>query len=142
MAHYAFLDENNVVVEVITGVNESTTENLPNGFDSWEQWYGEFKGMTCKRTSYNTKGGKHYSRETGKWSKGRQFRGNYAGIGYIYDEELDAFYAPKPYESWEFNAETYTWEAPVPYPDDDKIYNWDESIRGWVLNEAYNPGDS
>ena len=59
MAHYAFINENNKVTEVITGKNENDTEDLPNGFDSWEEWYGDFRGQTCKRTSYNTHGNVH-----------------------------------------------------------------------------------
>ena len=119
MAHYAFLDENNVVVEVIVGKNENE-----DGVD-WEQKYAEFRGQTCKRTSYNTIGGKHLE-------NGIPFRKNYACIGYLYDSNLDAFVPPKPYESWTLNLETCLWDSPIPYPDDKKNYSWDESQKLWV----------
>ena len=73
MAHYAFLDENNKVVEVITGIDEDNTSELPEGFSSWEEWYGNFRGMTCKRTSYNTVDGVHNL-------GGTPYRGTYAEI--------------------------------------------------------------
>lgn len=117
MAHYAFLDENNVVTEVIVGKDE-------NNFD-WETQYGMFRGQKCKRTSYNTRGGVHIE-------GGTPFRKNYAGIGYIYDEEKDAFIPPKPFESWILDEETCLWNAPVTYPTDGKIYRWDEVILNWV----------
>ena len=63
------------------------------------------------------------------------FRKNYAGIGYIYDSALDAFYAPQPYPSWTLNEDTCLWEAPVAYPDDDKMYDWDEETTSWVETE-------
>tara|TARA_R100001082_G_scaffold55654_1_gene30679 strand:+ start:2641 stop:3027 length:387 start_codon:yes stop_codon:yes gene_type:complete len=124
MAHYAFLDENNIVTEVIPGVNEDTKDDLPDGFDSWEAWYGNFRGQTCKRTSYNTYGNEH---KLG----GTPFRGNYAGINYIYDESNDVFYLPKPYDSWVLNTSTWIWEAPVDYPDDGKFYVWNEDNTSW-----------
>lgn len=132
MAHYAFLDDNNIVTEVIVGVDET---QLIEGKDP-EIWYGQFRGQTCKRTSYNTKGGKHYSHETGKWSKERQFRGNYAGVGYRYDDDLDAFIPPKPFDSWILNEETYSWDAPIPDPDDGNDYKWNEPEQKWDLIEA------
>jgi hypothetical protein len=122
MAHYAFLDENNIVTEVITGVNET---ELLEGLDP-ETWYGNFKNQTCKRTSYNTQGGVHRNDET-------PFRVNYAGIGYSYDEDLDAFIAPQPFDSWTLNEETCQWEAPTEYPTDGGIYNWNESTLSWDL---------
>ena len=96
MAHYAFINEDNIVVEVITGVDETETETLPEGFDSWEEWYADFRGQTCKRTSYNTSGGEHIL-------DGVPFRGNFAGIGMIYDEAKDVFYSEQPYPSWVLN---------------------------------------
>ena len=99
MAHYAFLDENNIVTEVIVGKDEGE-----DGID-WEQFYGEFRGQVCKRTSYNTLGGVHL---TG----GTPFRMNYAGIGFIYDPVLDAFYSPCPQEGWVFDSATCTWLHP------------------------------
>jgi hypothetical protein len=122
MAHYAFLDENNVVTQVIVGNDEE------NGID-WEQHYGEFQGQTCKRTSYNTIGGVH----TGG---GTPFRKNYAGIGYTYDEQKDAFIPPKPFPSWLLNEKTCLWNTPIPYPSDKKSYEWDESTISWVEKNA------
>lgn len=110
MAHYAFLDENNVVTEVIPGVDEN---ELIEGLTP-EVWYGNFRGQRCIRTSYNG-----------------NIRKNYAGIGYIYDEERDAFIPPKPYQSWILNEDTCTWEAPLPVPNDGKFYTWNENRREW-----------
>ena len=109
MAHYAFLDSNNIVTEVIVGKNEGE-----DGID-WEQHYGEFRGQTCKRTSYNN-----------------NIRKNYAGIGYTYDSERDAFISPKPYASWVLNETTCRWDAPVAMPTDDKLYTWNEETINWV----------
>lgn len=133
MAHYAILDENNLVVKVINGIDET---ELIEGKDP-ETWYGDFYEKPCKRTSYNTRNGKHYNHETGKWSKERQFRGNYAGIGFIYNEDLDAFIPQKPFDSWLLNSNIYAWEAPIPYPEDGNYYRWDESKKNWVLVEEF-----
>lgn len=125
MAHYAFLDQNNIVTEVIVGKNENE-----DGVD-WEQHYGAFRGQTCKRTSYNTHGGAHLN-------DGTPFRKNYAGIGYSYNTTLDAFIPPKPYASWLLNEGTCLWDSPIPRPDDDLSYYWDEDLyqsdntKGWV----------
>ena len=124
MAHYAFLNDNNIVTEVITGVDEDAKDTLPEGFDSWEDWYADFRGQTCKRTSYNTSAGEH----TGE---GTAYRGNYAGIGYTYDSENDVFYAPKPYSKWVLNESSWTWEAPEEYPDDGKEYVWNDNKGEW-----------
>jgi hypothetical protein len=121
MAHYAFLDENNIVTEVIVGKDDDET-----GID-WEQHYGEFRGQVCKRTSYNTRGGVYY----GKFGEA-PFRKNYAGIGFTYDAQRDAFIPPKPNLSWVLNDNTCLWEAPVPYPDDGKPYRWDEEAVTWI----------
>jgi hypothetical protein len=118
MAHYAFLDGNNIVTEVIVGKNEGE-----EGID-WEQWYGEFRGQVCKRTSYNTQGGVHTS-------GGEPYRKNYAGIGYSYDAERDAFIPPKPFDSWLLNEDSCLWEAPVPHPTDGGFYNWNEETQNW-----------
>ena len=97
MAHYAFIDENNAVTEVIVGKDEGE-----DGID-WEVWYEEFRGQTCKRTSFNTRGGVH---ELG----GTPFRKNYAGIGFIYDPTRDAFIPPKPEgDGWILDEETCLW---------------------------------
>jgi hypothetical protein len=121
VAHYALLDENNIVTQVITGLDET---ELIEGLDP-ETWYGNFHNQTCKRTSYNTFAGEHRL-------GGVPFRKNYAGIGFTYDPELDAFIAPKRYESWILNEETCLWEAPIPKPDDALIYAWDEETLSWV----------
>jgi hypothetical protein len=120
MAHYAFLDVNNIVTEVIVGKNEGE-----DGIN-WEQHYGEFRKQICKRTSYNTQGGVHNS-------GGTAYRKNYAGIGYSYDPVRDAFIPPKPYASWVLNEDTCLWSAPVAMPvEEGKIYNWDEPTVAWV----------
>lgn len=119
MAHYAFLNSNNVVTEVIVGKNESE-----DGVD-WEQWYGDFRGQVCKRTSYNTIGNLH---RTG----GTPYRGNYAGIGYTYREDIDAFVPPQPYPSWILDS-NFVWQAPVDMPNDNQIYNWNEKNQAWEV---------
>ena len=121
MAHYAFLDENNIVTDVIVGRDENETVD---GISSWEDYYGTFHGQTCKRTSYNTVGNQH--------PNGTPFRGNYAGIGYTYDPILDAFIPPQPFPSWVLNETTCLWDAPVSYPDDGLDYVWDEDTTSWV----------
>jgi len=120
MAHYAFLDINNIVTEVIVGKDEGE-----GGID-WEQHYGEFRGQTCKRTSYNTTGGVHNN-------GGAPYRKNYAGIGYTYDAGRDAFISPQPFVSWVLNNGTCIWEAPTPMPTEaGKFYRWDEPTTSWV----------
>ena len=119
MAHYAFLDENNIVTEVIVGKDEGE-----DGVD-WEQHYGAFRGQLCKRTSYNTYGGVHSG-------GGTPYRKNYAGIGYTYDAGRDAFIPPQPFASWQLNEDTCLWNAPVPYPDDGQRYTWDEDTTNWL----------
>lgn len=114
MAHYAFLDENNIVTEVIVGIDET---ELIEGKDP-EVWYGEFRGQVCKRTSYNG-----------------NIRKNYAGIGFIYDEEKDAFIPPKPYSSWILNEDTCQWEPPISMPEDDNFYIWDEFSTSWSIQQ-------
>ena len=121
MAHYAFLNENNIVIEVITGKEE--------GNFNWEQQYGIIRGQPCKRTSYNTFGGTH---KLGKIP----FRKNYAGIGFTYDETRDAFIPPKIYNSWVLNEQTCLWEAPISMPNDNNIYSWNESTLTWDIVEV------
>ena len=122
MAHYALLDENNIVTQVIVGPDE----NL-DGVD-WEQNYANLYSQTCKRTSYNTYGNQH---ELG----GTPFRGNYASSQFTYDEVNDVFIAPKPFNSWLLNETTWLWEAPVAYPSDDNFYTWNEETQSWDLVE-------
>jgi hypothetical protein len=127
MAHYAILDANNVVINVITGLDEGT-----DGVD-WEDFY------KAKRTSYNTVGGVYYNpRSPGvpMLDQSKAFRKNYAYIGGTYDPVRDAFIPPKMYPSWVLNEQTCLWEAPVPMPShnhpDDDIY-WDEENLTWVI---------
>ena len=121
MAHYAVLNEKNIVTQVFVGRDE---DDLPDGIDDWETYYAP-EGHTVKRTSYNTVGGQHVL-------GGTPFRGNYAGRGFTYDETLDAFLPPKPYASWTLNETTYCWEAPVVMPDDGGRYVWVEELGDWV----------
>ena len=111
MDYYAFLDENNIVTEVIPGKDQGS-ENT-----DWEQWYGEFRGQVCKR-----------SRTDG-------FRKNYASIGYTYDATRDAFIPPQLFSSWVLNEDTCLWNAPVEMPTDGQRYYWDEATTSWVVNE-------
>lgn len=122
MAHYAFLDQNNVVINVITGRNEG--EQGLTG-EEWEAYYGSFQGNRCLRTSYNTRGGLHKA-------GGVPFRKNYAGPGFLYDENRDAFVPPQPYASWLLNEDSCLWEPPVPMPNDGQKYSWDETVEDWV----------
>lgn len=115
MAHYAFLDQSNTVTEVIVGIDET---ELIEGLDT-ETWYGNFRGQSCKRTSYNGK-----------------IRYNYAGIGYTYDPIDDAFIAPKPYPSWVLNSKKQ-WEPPIAYPTDGKLYGWNEETGEWLETDPF-----
>lgn len=111
MAHYAFLDENNIVTQVIVGREET---EIFDGIDDWEVYYGNLHGQKCVRTSYNG-----------------NIRKNYASIGFTYDEARDAFIPPQPYPSWILNEETCQWEAPIVYPEDGIMYEWDEESGDW-----------
>ena len=113
MAHYAFLNENNIVTEVIVGIDET---ELIEGLDT-ETWYANFRGQTCKRTSYN-----------------HQIRKQYAGIGYKYDAEADVFIAPQPYPSWSLD-DNFDWQPPTPRPEG-VDWNWNEDLGEWVNGEA------
>jgi hypothetical protein len=84
------------------------------------------------QTSYNTRGNVHYGQD-GNPDGGVALRGNYAGIGYIYDPVIDAFYAPQPYPSWALNHSTWSWEAPIAMPQDGKTYVWDETAKNWEV---------
>ena len=108
MAHYAFLDSNNIVTEVIVGINET---ELIEGLDP-ETWYGNLRNQVCKRTSYNG-----------------NIRGTYAGIGFTYDEQEDIFIIPQPFPSWTRMGSF--WQAPVAHPEDGKLYAWNEETGSW-----------
>jgi hypothetical protein len=129
MAHYTFLDDNNLVTEVIVG-----KEEFENGID-WEIHYGNFRNKVCKRTSYNTIGGIHYNPITNQPSEDqiKAFRKNYAGIGYYYDNIRDAFIPPKPFPSWTLDEFSCLWQSPIPYPNDGNMYEWNEETLSWDL---------
>jgi hypothetical protein len=120
MAHYAFLNMQNKVTEVIVGKDET------DGPTNWEMHYGNLREQVCKRTSYNTRGGVHLD-------GGVAFRKNYAGIGYTYDETRDAFIPSQPFDSWVLNETSCLWEAPIAYPDDGQQYTWNEETTSWDL---------
>ena len=126
MAHFAKIGLNNKVIgvhvlhdNVLKDANGAEQEVL--GIDFLTKLHG---WAIWKQTSYNTKGGVHTL-------GGTPFRKNYAGIGYTYDEERDAFITPKPFPSWTLNEDTCYWEAPVAYPDDGKKYEWNEETTNW-----------
>jgi hypothetical protein len=110
MAHYAFLDNNNVVTQVIVGIDET---ELIEGLDP-ETWYGNFRGQTCRRTSYNNK-----------------IRKKYAGIGDLYDSVNDVFIAPQPYPSYSLD-ENFNWKAPTPRPEGVWAWYWNDRATVWV----------
>jgi len=126
MAHFAKLDENNIVVFVTAGRDED---------DGKEAELSERTGHTYKQTSYNTDAGVHYDPNTGEPSadQSKAFRYNYAGLGYSYDEERDAFISPKKFDSWVIDETTCTWTSPVPYPEDGKNHVWNEDSQSWKL---------
>jgi hypothetical protein len=113
MAHYAYLDENNIVTGVIVGIDET---QLIEGLDT-ETFYGNAAGQTCKRTSYNN-----------------NIRGTYAGIGYKYNAAEDIFITPQPYPSWVRTGSF--WNAPIPMPTDGAIYSWNEDDLNWQVVES------
>lgn len=124
MSHFAKLDENNVVVFVTVGRQED---------DGREEELIARTGDVYKQTSYNTRGGVHYNAETGEPSadQSKALRYNYAGIGFTYNPERDAFIPPKPFDSWVLNEDTRLWDAPIPMPEDG-TYTWDEETTNWV----------
>jgi len=123
MAHYALINSNNTVVQVITGVDETVTQigidgtSVGGSSEAWEQFYQnqpQHQGLTCKRTSYND-----------------NIRKQYAGIGYTYDADADVFVAPKPFASWILD-ENHDWQPPIPMPVDGKIYAWFDENQQWI----------
>ena len=119
MAHFAQLDANSIVTQVIVVSNdvinnEPFPQSEPIGVAFCQSLYGI--DTSWVQTSYNG-----------------SFRYNYAGVGYIFDATAQAFIAPKPYPSWLLNTNTFQWEAPVPYPNDGNIYSWDEATQSWVM---------
>ena len=120
MSHYAKV-VSGTVTQVIVAEADFFTTFVDSSPGDWIQ------------TSYNTRGNVHYGQD-GNPDGGTALRGNYAGIGYTYDQSNDVFYAPQPYPSWTISAATnWIWQAPTPYPTDGKIYTWDETTQSWVL---------
>ena len=121
MAHFAQIDENNIVTRVMVVEQEFIDAGHLGDPSKWIQ------------TSYNTYGGKHYDPKTQEEVAGTPLRKNFAGIGYTYDPDRDAFISPKPFPSWILNETTCNWEAPVSYPTGDKLYDWDEENQQWII---------
>jgi len=116
MAHFAEIDENNVVTRVIVVANKDTADANGNEVESiGVAFCQKLLGGNWKQTSYHG-----------------NIRKNYAGIGYTYQADIDAFVPPQPYPSWVLNPDTAQWEAPVPMPTDGKMYSWDEATQSWV----------
>lgn len=114
MSHYAKV-ENGIVTEVIVA----------------DAYFVTTLSGQYIQTSYNTRGGVHYSPVTGEPDGGMPMRGNYAGVGYVYDAAHDVFYPPQPFPSWTISAPTWTWTAPIAHPADGKMYEWDEAKKQW-----------
>jgi hypothetical protein len=117
MGHFANVNENSIVINVVVMNDENPQESA--------SFLETRLGGTWIQTSYNTQAGQHLQ-------GGTPLRKNFAGIGSLYSLELDAFFSPSPYESWVLNEESCTWEAPIPYPKDDKDYRWNEPTTSWV----------
>ena len=126
MAHYALINKDNIVVQVITGVDEDVIQIDTDGTqvggssEAWEKYYASlpwFEGLTCKRTSYNG-----------------NIRGNFASIGFKYDSYFDVFIPPKTFPSWKLNYTTFQWEAPIPSPEkeDGYCWKWSEDNLEWA----------
>ena len=130
MAYFAKIGSGNIVENVIAVSNlEATTEEkgqefINNTYQTNDIW---------KQTSYNTRGGKYYNSDNTLGDQSKAFRKNYAGKGYIYDENRNAFIPPKQYDSWILNEDTCRWEPPIPYPTDEKMYYWNEETLSWDL---------
>ena len=111
MSHFAKVLDGKVIQVIVAE---------PEFFDT----FVDFSPGEWIQTSYNTIGNQH--------PENRPLRGNFAGVGYTYDMKNDVFYAPQPYSSWALNKTTWMWDAPVAYPNDGKLYVWDESVKTWV----------
>jgi len=122
MSHYAKVLDGKVIQVIVAETNFFNT-------------FVDTSPGTWLETSYNTRGNVHYNPNTNLPSKKSQMRGNFAGIGYIYDKVNDVFYAPQPYPSWILNTNTWTWEAPIPMPNDNKNYIWNEPTLSWIAQE-------
>ena len=124
MSHFAQVKDG--IVKQVIVAEQNFIDILPDAKD-WVQ------------TSYNTRSGVHYDPNTGEPDDGVALRKNYAGIGYTYDKKRDAFIPPKEYPSWSLNEQTCLWEPPIPYPNDGKIYTWDEENKNWVSLDLTTP---
>jgi hypothetical protein len=123
MAHFA---------KIVSGKVDQVIVAEPDFFDSFvDSSPGEWI-----QTSYNTRGGVHYDPETNEPDGGVGLRKNFAGVGYNYDAQADAFYAPQPFPSWILNTESYIWEAPTPAPTDGQAYIWNEETTSWILSDT------
>ena len=119
MSHFAQINEDNIVIEVIVAEQDFIDSGVVGDPSKWIQ------------TSYNTHNGIHYDKD-GTPDDGIAIRGNYATLGCVYDPVLDIFYPPQSFSSWVFNIETLTWDSPIPYPIDGNAYYWDETIKNWI----------
>ena len=124
MAHFAEIDESNVVLRVIVAEQDIIDSGNVGDPSKWVQ------------TSYNTRDGKHYDPVTGEEDDGTPLRYRFAGIDMIYDSDADVFHFAQPYPSWTFNNTTYDWHPPIPYPDDEGTYYWDEANESWADDET------
>ena len=130
MAYFAKIGSGNIVENVIAVSNlvatteEKGQEFINNTYQTNDIW---------KQTSYNTRGGKYYNSDNTLGDQSKAFRKNYAGKGYTYDENRNAFIPPKQYDSWILNEDTCRWEPPIPYPTDEKMYYWNEETLSWDL---------
>lgn len=118
MGHFAKIDENNIVVQVIVAEQAFIDSGAVGDPAKWIQ------------TSYNTRAGVHYDQD-GKPDGGIPLRKNFAGRGYTYDADRDAFIPPKPFDSWILNEDTCVWDPPTDMPNDGQIYQWNESTTSW-----------
>lgn len=122
MAHFAKVQEG-IVTQVIVAEPEFFNTFVDSSPGEWIQ------------TSYNTRGGVHYAPNSNDPDGGEALRKNYAGVGFTYDRDRDAFIPPQPFASWTLNEDTCLWDAPVPYPSDGQIYTWNEDTTSWDLIE-------
>jgi hypothetical protein len=136
MAHYAKISNNNIVEQVVVVNNEDTLDENGNESEYIASIFLQSViglGSNWKKTSYNTRGGiyRHSVTNEPLEDQSKAFRKNYAGIGYTYDEQRDAFIPPKPFPSWVLNEFSCLWESPIPYPNDGNMYIWNESTQSW-----------
>jgi hypothetical protein len=130
MAHFAQLDKDNIVMQVIVVSNNDALDETA-GVAFCQSLFGA--NTIWKQTSFNTRGGIHYASDNTTPDDGVALRKNYAGVGYVYDKTRDAFYAPSPFPSWKLNEDSCVWEAPTPMPTDGKTYQWVEADLNWQV---------